>query len=255
MTSPDRNREYSDIAAMVTTIMHYFVDTAAMQTDMKSLSLVLDGGSIPDYAVEVLRPIVWKLLTADRDSLVLLSEADLSQLEGLHEEIALSIEQRQAAQRQLQNTITAKTWCDAENALASGFGLQVLPANDRSLDTLFRQIEQSDFTLDEIVKALDCESILLTEFCIRWYADSARHDYGEEWDPVEGNQQDDSPPRKKLGMGMAQGFMVGNAILYLYAARKSDLLLKFLQRRRIPHAGKVAKDVMRIYRKTTGMRP
>ena len=50
MTSNDRNRDYSELAAMVTAMVQFHVETT--RTDMKSLSYVLDGGKVPEEVVE-----------------------------------------------------------------------------------------------------------------------------------------------------------------------------------------------------------
>ncbi len=242
MTSNDRNRDYDELAAMVTAIVRFHVETT--RTDLKFLSQVLDGGKVPKEVVEVLRPIVWKLLAADPKAPVALLPAELIQLECLQQENAAVIEQRRVTQRKLEEAVTGDRWSGAENTIAACAGRQVLPLSAQSLGLLSIQVHQSDFSAEEIIGAFSGEQGPLSDFSVRWMADN--HDHGEEWDLEEGNQQEAGPPEKILGMN--RGFLVSHAILYLYASRLPGELIKFLKRRGVPHAGKLREDVLRVYR-------
>lgn len=244
MTAPSRNPDYAELAAMVTSIVAFHIEIT--QTDMKFLSLLLDGGRLPEDVVSVLRPVVWKLLTADPNAPVALLAADRIQLESLHDEVADGNEQRRVALSKLEAAITDEKWRDAERALAAGIGLQFLPLDARCLELRCREISQSDFSLDEIIEAFRTEADLVIKFSKQWIA--AGPDYAEEWDYGEGNQQEDAQPARILGM--RQGFLVSDAILYLYAARLPGALPNFLKRRRKPRAAKMAEGVVRIYKET-----
>ncbi|MBE7464976.1 MAG: hypothetical protein HS116_15985 [Planctomycetes bacterium] len=136
-------------------------------------------------------------------------------------------------------------WADAEQRLSSRFGLTIFPAEGRLMELLIEEVQQSDFLPEEILAEFYTNPELIAEFSGRWYADCHKRDYGEEWNPEEGNQQEGNPPLNTVGI--CQGFMVGYTLLYLYAKRNPRSLLDFIKRRRIPHAKKVAKDVMRVF--------
>ncbi len=144
--------------------------------------------------------------------------------------------------------VKQRSWAKAEENLASRFGLQMYPAEGRLMELLVEQVRQSIFTPDEILAEFQGNPEFIIEFSARWYADCNDNDYGEEWDSKEGNQQAGNPPPQTVGIG--QGFMVGYTLLYLYAKSKPDALLGFIKRRRIPHAKKVSKDVMRVFKST-----
>ena len=144
--------------------------------------------------------------------------------------------------------VTQGSWAEAERQLAKRFGLKIYPATGRLMELLTEEVQQSDFIPAKILAEFESNSALITEFGARWYADCHGLDYGEEWDPEEGNQQADNPPAKTMGIG--QGFLVGYTLFFLYAKSNPDGLLDFIKRRRIPHATKVAKDVVRVFGKT-----
>jgi hypothetical protein len=147
--------------------------------------------------------------------------------------------------------VEAGAWSHAERELARRFGLTMFPANDRLTQLLNQEVEQSDFSPDDILGAFQNDHEHLIEFCARWYADCNEHDYGEEWDRDEGDQQAGNPPAKTLGI--CQGFMIGYTLFFLYAKRNPKALLGFVKRRRIPHAKKVATDIIRVYAEATKM--
>jgi hypothetical protein len=137
-------------------------------------------------------------------------------------------------------------WADAEHRLATQFGLDLYPAEGLLVELLVSEIQQSDFSTDEILAEFETKPDRIVEFGRRWHADCLQRDYGEEWNPEEGNQQRGNPPPKVLGI--CQGFMVGYTLLFMYANSKPEALLDFVKRRRIPHAKKVTKDVMRVFK-------
>lgn len=141
-------------------------------------------------------------------------------------------------------------WRDAEANLARSFGLRVLPATPRGLELVLKDVELSEFQPQEIFDEFQNSRAHLLEFCARWYADCMGHDYGEEWNPAEGNQHTDLPP--DVTEGMSQGFMVGYTAFYLYAKRNPTALADYVKRRRIPAARKVAKDILRVFAATLG---
>ena len=136
-------------------------------------------------------------------------------------------------------------WRDAESMLATSFGLRLIDAVPEMLALCEKEIEQSDFSPDDVEKLLPQDRSRLIAFATKWYAHCQKHEYGEEWDPAEGNQQEDSPPPELVGIG--QGFLVTYSIFFLYAKSNPAGLLSFIKRRRIPHAQRVAKDILRVF--------
>jgi hypothetical protein len=141
-------------------------------------------------------------------------------------------------------------WCEAEARLAKRFGLNICPTTPRGLELIAQEVERSEFQPKEILDEFKNDRVRLHEFCARWYADCMGHDYGEQWNPEEGNQQDDLSPAKTDGM--SQGFMVGYTAFYLYAKRNPAALADYVKRRRIPAARKVARDILRVFAATMG---
>lgn len=142
-------------------------------------------------------------------------------------------------------------WSDAERELARRFGLTIDLANARLRQLLMQEVGQSDFSPEDILGAFQNDHEHLLDFCARWYADCNEHDYGEEWDAEEGDQQAGNPPPKLVGI--CQGFMIGYTLFFLYAKCNTDSLLDYVKRRRIPHAKKVEKDIIRVYAEATRM--
>lgn len=142
------------------------------------------------------------------------------------------------------------TWQEAEKRLAGRFGLSVSSAPEGSV--LRRLVEEetklAEFAVDELHDCFLKEPETVIRFGMRWYADCNKHEYGEEWNPEEGNQQDKN--QKSQLVGMSGGFLMGYAFLFLYARHKPDLLPAYIKRRKIPHAARVAKDVKRVYAAT-----
>jgi len=141
--------------------------------------------------------------------------------------------------------VTREPWCVAEHKLAEEFGLKISKATGSLSEFLREEVELADFDEREIEQEFQENPALLIDFCRRWHWDCEEHDYGEEWDPSEGNQQEDSS--RGTPVGICQGFMVLGALFYLYAKKKPDELLDYIKRKRIPHARKTARDVLRVY--------
>lgn len=142
-------------------------------------------------------------------------------------------------------------WKKMERQVAGWFGLGVSAVEPGSV--LLRLLEEETqkaeaFTLEDVHALFVEEPEVLRSFGIRWYADCIDHDYGEEWNPEEGNQQEDMPPGKTVGM--SGGFLMGYAFLLLYARHKPELLQGYIKARRIPAAVKVTRDVKRVYAAT-----
>ena len=141
-------------------------------------------------------------------------------------------------------------WQEAEKRLAGRFGLTVSSAPVGSV--LRRLVEEetrlAEFSVDDLHACFLQEPERVIRFGMRWYADCNKHEYGEEWNPEEGDQQDKD--RKSKVVGMSGGFLMGYTFLLLYARHKPELLTAYIKRRRIPHAAKVAKDVKRVYAAT-----
>jgi hypothetical protein len=141
-------------------------------------------------------------------------------------------------------------WQEAEKRVAGRFGLTVSSASAGSV--LRRLVEEetrlAEFSVDELHALLLQEPETVIRFGMRWYADCNKHEYGEEWNPEEGDQQDKD--RESKVVGMSGGFLMGYTFLLLYARHKPELLTGYIKRRRIPHAARVAKDVQRVYAAT-----
>jgi len=136
-------------------------------------------------------------------------------------------------------------WTEAEKDLASELGIGFLEADARLMSLVEEEISQSDFTQQEIRDVFETEYDQLVAFSLGWQRLHEAKDHGEEWNPAEGNQQANSP--ELVLVGLSQGFLVGNALFYLYVQRRPELLLAYLQRRRIPHPKKVAEDIRNVY--------
>lgn len=139
-------------------------------------------------------------------------------------------------------------WAQLEQQLAARFGLQLYPAEGQLMVLLVKKVKQSAFTPEEILAEFQQDPETIAEFGRRWYADCLGHEYGEEWNPEEGNQQEDSSTLAEEGI--TQGFMLSYTLLYLYAKRMPESLLDFIKRSRIPQARKVARNVMRVFAAT-----
>lgn len=141
-------------------------------------------------------------------------------------------------------------WQAAEERVAGQFGLKVSAAPAGSV--LRRLVEEetrlAEFSVDDLYSCFQQEQETVIRFGMRWYADCNKHEYGEEWNPEEGDQQD--KVRKPRVECMSGGFLMGYTFLLLYARHKPELLAAYIKRRRIPHAAKVAKDVKRVYATT-----
>jgi hypothetical protein len=145
--------------------------------------------------------------------------------------------------------IRAAPWRDAELMLAKSFKLPLLDASPVTIGFLEQEIAQSDFGLEDIKALLSEDRARLLAFSIDWNADCRIHEYGEEWDPAEGNQQEDAPPPQLIGIG--QGFLITHSLFFLYAKLNPTGLLAFVKRRRIPHAKQVARDIVRVFKNVT----
>jgi hypothetical protein len=237
------NLPYDVLEAKVQTIVCHYLDT--MRRDMHFISMVLDGGRLPQDVVDTLRPIVTKLLTATSGTLVVVTQADADLLDIYHDDVLRMSEERRNIADVLKRTVITSPFLEIEQALAAEFKLKLLPMNERGLDICSREIDGSSFSIDDIIVVASTQCDHLMEFSRQWHA---APDLGEEWNPEEGNQQEDSKDRQVIGM--AQGFLIGYALWFLYASRKPEALLGYLKRRRIPHGVKVAEDIVRIYEST-----
>lgn len=141
--------------------------------------------------------------------------------------------------------VKSDKWTEAEKDIASELGIEFLEADARLMSLVEEEIDQSDFTPQAIRDVFETEYDQLVEFSLGWQKLNEAKDHGEEWNPAEGNQRANSPEPVLVGIG--QGFLVGNALFYLYVQRRPELLLAYLRRRRIPHAEEVAKDIRNVY--------
>lgn len=242
-------REYDrrKIDLIVRRIIGYYLDSL-QDKEIDFLLACLDGGKIPADTANTLRPVLERLVDEESGSRSVPTRKELDALEQLRAEVESLYKEKAATRRTLKSAIHSQKWSKSEQALAARFGIQLLPVCERTLDLLAQEVALSDFTAKEIVATFRNDTISVDEFCGRWYADCHDRDYGEEWDPNEGNQQEGNPPGQPLGIG--QGFIVSHTILYLYAARDPDGLVGYFKRRKMAHGKKVARDVLRVYRRT-----
>lgn len=246
MTNQTPNHE--QIEAVARRIIVYYIDSAG-EKNADYLIGYLGGGMIPAAAVEVLRPILQSLVDENCEFGSALTGADFTALERLSGEVETLYTKRAVTLKLVKEAINTPQWSEVEQAHAARLHLKLLPAGDRSLHLLAHEIALSDFSAEKIISTLHNDAASVTAFSRQWYVDCNKFDYGEEWDPAEGSQQERNPPEKLLGIG--QGFLVSYIILYLYAANAPDGLVEFYKRRKMPHGRKVAKDVLRVYRQTT----
>lgn len=252
MPKATQQRDRDRIESIVRRIISYYVDSTE-DDEISFLLLYLDGGKIPSDTAEILRPILESLADEKSESGSASTQESFGTLEQLSADVESLYEEKVATRRTLKSAINTEMWSNSEQALATRFGLELLPACDRILDLLAQEVALSDFTANEIISTFRNETSRVGEFCGRWYADCNNHDYGEEWDPDEGDQQAGRPPGEVLGIG--QGFMVSYIVCYLYAARAPDGFIEFYKRLKMPHGKKVAKDVLRVFRQTTSRQP
>ena len=145
--------------------------------------------------------------------------------------------------------VRSDKWIEAERELAAALGIELLEADGRLLSLVEEEVNQSDFAQQDILDVFAAEYEQLVAFSLGWQRLNEKNDYGEEWNPAEGNQQVNSP--EPVFVGISQGFLVGSTLFYLYAQRRPDLLLSYLRRRRIPDAKKVAEDIIDVYSGST----
>jgi hypothetical protein len=129
--------------------------------------------------------------------------------------------------------------------LAKRFRLELIPLAPRTVELLDAEVAVADFELANVQSLFDEQYECLMRFAHAWYADCNNVDYGEESDASEGDQQEHTNAKRKV-LGIGQGFLLGYAMLLLYAKERPNQLVQYIKKRRIPHAKKVAKDVSRI---------
>ncbi len=137
-------------------------------------------------------------------------------------------------------------WKGLEDRVARRTSTPLLPSDQFEAQALSREIAASQFTEEEISALSLDEPDLLTRFACAWILHNRGIDYGEEWDPDEGDQQP-TDDRNPTGRTFVRGFLVTSAIMLLYAGRAPDRLHAYLVARRIPKAKRVRDDVVRLY--------
>ena len=146
-----------------------------------------------------------------------------------------------------EQVVTSKPWHDLEVEIANYFNLKLCDLTPRTVELLEKHLAVSAFDIATALVLVKERRSDIKRFGIAWYADANQLDYGEEWDPEEGDQQSDLDKDIKIH-GIGQGFLAGYAMFFLYAEVRPTELLDYMKRRRIPHAKKVTRDVMRIYK-------
>ena len=147
----------------------------------------------------------------------------------------------------LKKLYSSSDWKEAEASLAEEWGLAVSPSTDRTLELDERDIGNSDFELGDVSSIFKSDESLVKRFSLAWYKDCIKNDYGEEYDPDEGDQQA-GLDRTGKNITMCEGFLVNHTMFLLYAKYSPEKILAYLKRRRIPHAAKVCRDVVRIFK-------
>lgn len=131
-----------------------------------------------------------------------------------------------------------------EERLSARLGLERRTGNSTGRELLRKQIEDSRYDLAQIAERVLNRSSHFDRFAPAWYCDASGIDYGEEFDPDEGDQQDGK--RKGELKGISEGFTISYLLLFLYGTEAPDDLEAWIRKRRIPAAKKVARDVRRI---------
>ena len=79
------------------------------------------------------------------------------------------------------NFIKNGPWSDAEQKLASRYGLTVYPANEKIIDLLGQELDMSDFSQNDIQDEFNNHCQRLMEFSLQWYTDCKKNEYDEDW--------------------------------------------------------------------------
>ncbi|MDQ8182718.1 hypothetical protein [Pelagicoccus sp. SDUM812005] len=140
--------------------------------------------------------------------------------------------------------IKSKVWQEAENEIASIFKYKICPMCDVTASARKEEMELSGFSTETIIEEFKRDERIIKRFSQNWLINCKRKNYGDEWNPEEGNQQEDI--NAKL-VGIGEGFLLIHMLFYLHAKLKPDSLLDFLKKRRIPHAKKTAKDIVKVF--------
>lgn len=133
---------------------------------------------------------------------------------------------------------------EIDQQVGEAIGLKIIPVESVSKWNLLAEVSQAGFPVDEVKGALVSKKAEIVDFGIRWNRLCDQVDHGEEFDPAKGNQQEDARVVKVGGLG--EGAAVTYVLFLLYAAIGQKELVSYLKRRRIPHASKVAADIMSI---------
>ena len=121
--------------SVVRRIVGCYVDSTE-DYEMDFLLLCLDGGKIPADTAETLRPIMETLVDQESNSANAPTRQALDALEQLRVDIESLYEAKAATRKVLKSAIYSQRWAKSERALAARFGLELLPACDRTLDLL-----------------------------------------------------------------------------------------------------------------------
>ncbi|WP_338688658.1 hypothetical protein [Haloferula helveola] len=135
-----------------------------------------------------------------------------------------------------------------EERLSEQFGLERFVGDSIVRDLLQKEIEDSRFNLEQLAIYFARRTEHFDRFAREWYRDASGTDYGEEFDPVEGDQQDRRTGREVIGI--SEGFTISYLLLFLYGTEYPRELEGWIRTRRIPAASHVARDVRRVIRET-----
>ena len=133
---------------------------------------------------------------------------------------------------------------EIDRSVGDALGFRVIPAESASKWHLLAEVSQAGLPVEEVAATLESRKEAIIAFGIRWNRRCSQVDHGEEFDPREGDQQDDS--RQRTVVGLSEGAAVTYALYLIYAAIGMKDLTAYLKRRRMPHASKVAMDIINV---------
>ena len=148
----------------------------------------------------------------------------------------------------LTDVLDSPSFSQFEEKLSKQLGLERLVGNSTVHGLLRKEIEESRYGVDEIAERIANRTEHFDRFAPAWYRDASDRDYGEEFDPDEGDQQDGN--RESELVGISEGFTISYLLLFLYGTECPDNLEAWIRKRRIPAAKKVARDLRRVINAT-----
>lgn len=144
--------------------------------------------------------------------------------------------------------LKTEEWISIHNEIALTFHLKI-EHHPKIREVIQKNIAISDFSINDIKSEFMNSKQSIRTFSKLWYNDCNKHEYGEEWDPFEGNQQPEN--EKSVVTGIGEGFLITYILFFLYAKYKDMLLPAYLKRIKMPYSKKVYKDIVRVFKQAT----